>query len=205
MSLGGIVLCGGLSSRIGTAKALLPFGAETMLARVVRRLGAATARIVVVAARDQPLPPLPPEIIIVRDRQPVRGPLEGLRTGLAALDGSCDAAFLTGCDGPLLVPAFVRRLHDLLGEYDIAMPLVAGTHEPLSAIYRVRLLGLIDELLANRRAGPVELARRASTRLVSADELRQADSELDTLMDVDNPEDYQAALRRAGLSASSRE
>ena len=35
---GGIILCGGRSTRMGTSKALLPFGAETMLQRVVRLL-----------------------------------------------------------------------------------------------------------------------------------------------------------------------
>ena len=36
MRVGGIVLCGGRSSRMGSPKAWLPFGGEPMLARVVR-------------------------------------------------------------------------------------------------------------------------------------------------------------------------
>ena len=39
MTAGGIVLCGGKSTRMGRSKALLPFGPETMLQRVVRLLG----------------------------------------------------------------------------------------------------------------------------------------------------------------------
>ena len=60
LTAGGIVLCGGKSTRMGVAKAVLPFGPETMLQRVVRLLGTVVAPIVVVAARDQELPPLPP-------------------------------------------------------------------------------------------------------------------------------------------------
>ena len=46
MTAGGIVLCGGKSTRMGVAKATLPFGPETMLQRVVRLLGTAVSPIV---------------------------------------------------------------------------------------------------------------------------------------------------------------
>ena len=104
---GGIVLCGGKSTRMGVAKATLPFGPETMLQRVVRLLGTVVSPIVVVAARDQDLPVLPPDVIVTRDEREARGPLEGLRAGLKALPPAVDAAYVTSCDVPLLVPAFV--------------------------------------------------------------------------------------------------
>lgn len=69
----GIVLCGGHSRRMGVAKPLLPFGTESMLARVVRLLREAVSPVVVVAAADQELPPLPEGVRIVRDCHPDRG------------------------------------------------------------------------------------------------------------------------------------
>src|SRR6202043_2693954 len=77
MTAGGIVLCGGRSTRMGAPKASLPFGPETMLQRVVRLLGNVVAPIVVVAAREQILPELPDDAIITRDEREQRGPLEG--------------------------------------------------------------------------------------------------------------------------------
>ena len=59
--IGGIVLCGGRSSRMGRAKALLPVGDEVMLQRVVRRLAEQVSPIAVVAAADQELPDLSEE------------------------------------------------------------------------------------------------------------------------------------------------
>ena len=56
MAEAGIVLCGGKSTRMGSSKALLPFGSETMLQRVVRLLGEVVSPMVVVAAVDQELP-----------------------------------------------------------------------------------------------------------------------------------------------------
>lgn len=56
MNAGGIILCGGKSTRMGSPKALLAFGPETMLQRVVRLLVTVISPIVVVAAPQQSLP-----------------------------------------------------------------------------------------------------------------------------------------------------
>src|SRR5437660_11771326 len=109
----GVVLCGGHSSRMGRPKAWLPFGDELMLPRVVRLLSEAVSPIVVVAAPDQDVPPLPPEVSIVRDEEKSRGPLQGLAAGLEAVRGRADAAYLSSCDVPFLKPAFVGRLIEL--------------------------------------------------------------------------------------------
>src|SRR5665213_1866270 len=112
--IAGIVLCGGRSLRMGRSKALLAFGPETMLERVVRLLALAVERIVVVASSRQKLPPLPAGVCVVRDRRQRQGPLEGLAAGLAALDPDVEAVYVTGCDVPLLVPAFITRVASLL-------------------------------------------------------------------------------------------
>ena len=85
MRRGAIVLCGGKSTRMGLPKATMPFGDELMLTRVLRLLDPLVARIVVVAASGQELPPLPENVRLIRDRRPDRGPLEGLAAGLSAI------------------------------------------------------------------------------------------------------------------------
>jgi molybdopterin-guanine dinucleotide biosynthesis protein A len=69
MAEAGIVLCGGKSTRMGSSKALLPFGSETMLQRVVRLLGKVVSPLVVVAAVEQELPALPRDVIVARDER----------------------------------------------------------------------------------------------------------------------------------------
>src|SRR5262245_66061476 len=101
MRVGGIVLCGGKSSRMGRPKAWLPFGDEVMLQRVVRIVREVVEPVVVVAAPGQDVP-LPPEVEIVRDEVEGRGPLAGLAAGLTALEGKVDAAYLSSCDVPFL-------------------------------------------------------------------------------------------------------
>lgn len=201
MSCGGIVLCGGRSSRMGLPKLALPFGPERMLQRVLRLLRQAVPEIVVVAGRGQELPELPLDVQIVRDRREGRGPLEGLRVGLSALSEGREVAFVTGCDVPLLVPAFVARMIDLLGDGAIAVPVHDGRPCPLSAVYRRSVLGAIDSLLAADRLRLAFLFDLVPTRKVSAAELADVDPELATLHNLNYPSEYLEALARVGLSA----
>jgi molybdopterin-guanine dinucleotide biosynthesis protein A len=186
---------------MGLPKWALPFGAEKMLPRVIRLLGQVVRDIVVVAAPRQDLPDLPAAVRIVRDRREGRGPLEGLHAGLSALPAGCDAAYATGCDVPLLAPAFVARMIDLLGDRAIAVPDCGGRLHPLSAVYRRGVLAAIDSLLAADRLRTTLLFDMVSTRSVSAAEVADVDPELATLKNINSPIEYLDALARAGLAA----
>jgi molybdenum cofactor guanylyltransferase len=199
VTVGGVVLCGGKSTRMGVPKATLPFGPETMLQRVVRLLGEVVSPIVVVAARGQSLPPLPGEIAITRDEREAKGPLEGIRAGLSALPESIDAAYITSCDVPLLVPAFVERMIDLMGDHDIAVMEVDGFPHPLSAIYRRDTLPNVESLLAADRLRPVFLFDAVRTRRVKPEEMKVVDPDLRTVRNLNTPDDYRAALADAGI------
>ena len=195
----GIVLCGGRSTRLGSAKALLPFGAETMLQRVVRLLSTVASPLVVVAAPGQSLPDLPASVTVTRDEQEGRGPLEGLRAGLKALPVDAEIAYVTSCDVPLLVPAFVRRMVELLGDHDIAVMEIDGFPHPLSAVYRRRTLPRVEALLAADRLRPVFLFDAVRTRRVQPAELASVDPELLTLRNLNTRQDYLDALSTAGF------
>ena len=198
MAEAGIVLCGGKSTRMGSPKALLPFGSETMLQRVVRLLGEVVSPIVVVAAADQDLPALPRDVIVTRDEREARGPLEGLRAGLKALPPHLDAAYVTSCDVPLLIPNFVRQMLELAHGYDIAVMEIDGFTHPLSAVYRRTTLPFVEDLLANDRLRPAFLFELVKTRRVRPEEMT-ADPDLRTLRNLNTREDYQRALADAGL------
>jgi len=198
MAEAGIVLCGGKSSRMGSSKALLPFGSETMLQRVVRLLREVVSPIVVVAAVDQELPALPRDVIIARDEREARGPLEGLRSGLKALPEDVERAYVTSCDVPLLVPNFVSQMLDLARGYDVAVMEIDGFTHPLSAVYRRATLPFVDDLLAQDRLRPVFLFEAVKTRRVRPEEMT-ADPELRTLRNLNTREDYERALLEADL------
>ena len=199
---GGIVLAGGKSTRMGTSKALLPFGPETMLQRIVSILSGVVSPIVVVAAADQELPALPDEVIVTRDEREARGPLEGLRAGLKALPGDVDAAYVTSCDVPLLVPGFVTQMLDLARDHDVAVMEIDGFPHPLSAVYRRTTLPHVEDLLAHDRLRPVFLFERVKTRRVQPAEIT-SDPDLLTLRNLNTREEYEQALALAGLPSGA--
>jgi molybdopterin-guanine dinucleotide biosynthesis protein A len=195
ISAGGIVLCGGQSKRMGRPKAWLPFGGETMLERVVRLMSEVVAPIVVVAAPDQEVPPLHEGVLLTRDEEKGKGPLQGLSAGLQALSGKVDAAYLSSCDVPLLRPAFVGRMLDLLGDHAICVPYVDGFHHPMAAVFRTEIVGKVHELLANNRLRPVFLFETVSTRIVETKELVDVDPGLLSLRNLNTPSDYEEAMK----------
>ena len=193
--IGGVVLCGGQSSRMGRPKAWLPFGDELMLPRGVRLLAEVVKPIVVVASPDQNLPFLPPEIEIVHDAQRGRGPLQGLVSGLEALRGRADAAYVSSCDVPFLQAAFVRRSIELLGDFVICVPEVGGYRHPLAAVYRIEVADVAARLLASDRLRSSLLFEEAATRFVRAKELADVDPTFQTLRNLNAMSDYEAAVR----------
>ena len=197
--VGGIVLCGGKSSRMGRPKLALPFGSELMLQRVVRILGDVVSPIAVVAAPEQELPPLPDNVLIARDEQEYLGPLAGLAAGLHTLRPHVEAAYASSCDAPLLRPEFVQAMIAALGEHDLAIPRDGRFHHPLAAVYRTRLEDDVRALIAAGQMRPVFLLERCRAREIDVDELRAADPNLDSLRNTNTPEEYEASLRAAGF------
>lgn len=198
-STGGIVLCGGLSSRMGQPKAWLPFGPELMLPRVVRIIGEVVSPIVVVAAVGQEVPPLPPTVQIVRDEYDTAGPLAGLAAGLAALSSTATAAYVSSCDVPLLRPEFVRKMIAHLGNAAVAIPRENSLHHPLAAVYRTDLAPKVRELLATGERRLMHLVNSVNSHIIDVEELRSADPQLQSLRNINSPEDYAAALHEAGF------
>ncbi len=199
MQTGGMILCGGHSTRMGLPKLTLPFGPELMLQRIVRILREVVEPIVVVRAADQELPPLPPEVIVTEDRRASRGPLEGMQAGLLAARGIVESVYATSCDAPLLKPEFVQTMIDLKGDYEIAVPVRDRFHFPLAAVYSVELTETIQKQLDADQLRPRFLFDLVNTLRVPCDELEKVDAGLESLQNLNRAEDYFAALALAGF------
>jgi molybdopterin-guanine dinucleotide biosynthesis protein A len=188
---------------MGTSKALLEWHGTTLLRRVVGVLLRTADPVVVVHAPGQELPVLPAAVERAVDAAPGRGPLEGIAAGLRAVAGRADVAFVSSTDVPLLHPAFVARVVASLGDADVAVPEVDGRLHPLAGAYRVSLLPAVEELLAADRLRPAFLYDAVATRRLSRDELladprvRAGDPELDSLRNLNTPEDDRAAAAAA--------
>ncbi|WP_437206766.1 molybdenum cofactor guanylyltransferase [Planctomicrobium sp. SH664] len=195
-SVGGIVLCGGRSSRMGTPKHLLAFGAETAVARVARIVGGAVSPVVVVAATDQQLPQLPAGVLVARDPETHQGPLAGLLTGLQALPSGLEAIYLTSADMPLQTARFIRGVASRLrGDVEVVVPHDGTFPAPLAAVYRTSLCDEIQSLLDRGERSLRSLLATCRVSLLPAAQLDVIDPGLHSLRNMNTPDDYAGLLQ----------
>ncbi|TKK87819.1 molybdenum cofactor guanylyltransferase [Herbidospora galbida] len=200
----GIVLAGGRSTRMGQPKAWLEWHGSTLLYRAAAILARTVdGPVVVVAAPGQELPPLPSNVSVVEDPVEGLGPMQGLAVGLAAVADRAETAFVCSTDMPFLHPAFVRRVLRALPEgTDVALPVARGFRQPLAAGYRTALAGLVRDLLAEGDLRPgmlfkhCEVAQLDDERLLADAELSRRDPELESVVNVNSPDDYAVARDR---------
>jgi len=197
---GAIVLVGGQSSRMGRPKEALDFGGIPLLTRIVIELKRRFDEIVIVAApvsTGQPRIEIP-GLKIVHDETAFAGPLDALRRGLDTLDHG--VAFVCSCDLPLLNSNVAMELVAMLDDFDAVIPEVGGKLQPLHAAYRKQCARAIETLAPSGEKRLTVAARSINARRVDENELRRIDPELRSFFNVNTPEDYQRALKLAGLA-----
>jgi molybdopterin-guanine dinucleotide biosynthesis protein A len=180
---------------MGTAKEWLTIGNEHLLQRVVRIVGGIVRPVVVASRRGQPLPVLRPDVEVVYDAIENAGPLAGMAAAFEALAGRCEAAFVVSCDHPLLKPAFITRLIELLGDHPAVVPSHEGRSYPLVAVYRLNSRPLLAELLARGEHRVHAFAERCGAHVVSSADLADVDPTMDSLRNVNDRESYERAMR----------
>jgi molybdopterin-guanine dinucleotide biosynthesis protein A len=209
----GVVLAGGRSTRMGRPKANLEWHGSTLLHRVTGIVGRAVdGPVIVVRAPDQELPELPPGVRVVDDAAEGRGPLQGLAAGLAAVREEAEVAYVSSTDVPLLHPAFVTAVLRAAAapDVDVALPVVHGYRHPLAAAYRTSLVENVERLIAEDRMRPAFLFDESRVRelteedLLRDTDLADADPELLSVLNLNEPDDYARARGRAAPSVTVR-
>jgi molybdopterin-guanine dinucleotide biosynthesis protein A len=186
----GVVLAGGASARMGTAKAAIPWGEGTLLSRAVGALRPAVGRVVVVRAPGQALPPLPGDVAVVEDARPGRGPLEGLLAGLRTL-GPGEVAFALAVDLPFADAGAAAAVVAALGSgADAAVPRAGGRPQPLCAAYRAEVAPAAAALLDAGRPRMADLLAAIRVTWVEAAALPRGAA---SLVNVNTPEELAAA------------
>jgi molybdenum cofactor guanylyltransferase len=184
-SLGGILLAGGQSRRMGRDKALLPWNGQPLIAHIADQMRPCVETLIVGAndaARYAFL-----GLRIVPDREPGQGPLMGLASCLAA--SRQELNLVVGCDMPWITPPLVAALLAQAADHDAVVPRSAAGPEPLCALYRQSCLPAAEALLARgaRRLG--DLLATVRVRWIAAEDLPGTQWQ----RNLNTPEDYQAA------------
>lgn len=187
---------------MGFPKHELWFDGKTFLESVAQSVDQVAQPIVVVIGHsEKPPAALPDNVRLLRDERADLGPLEGIRTGLAALEDRVDHAFVTSCDAPNLRPQLIRKLFRRMGQHDAIVPRAGDRIYGMTAIYRTAVHTKIEEIYASgvsRRVSTLQAAVNALA--VPLDELKDVDPDLESFTNVNTADAYFSLLKRHGMT-----
>lgn len=157
--LGGAVLAGGTSRRMGRDKAFIRIGGSSLVERAVAVLRAGGAAPVVVVGGDTirirglGLDP-------VADEHPGAGPLGGILTALRHLD--TPIVIVMACDHLGPTAEAVRAVVAALGSADVAVPVSEGVEQWLHSAWRRDAMWEVERAFTEGCRAPRELGTRLS-------------------------------------------
>jgi len=189
VGVGGIVLAGGASARLGQDKALVEVAGRTLVERVVDVLCSLVSEIVLVTPSPERLAWL--GLPVVGDVYPGIGTLGGLHAGLSAIENPY--GLVVGCDMPFLNRSLLTYMISQRGDAEVIMPQVGRFYEPLHALYARSALPVLEERI---RAGERRIRQACEglrTRYILEDEIAAFDPDHLSFFNVNTPEDLERA------------
>jgi molybdenum cofactor guanylyltransferase len=158
------VLAGGLSRRMGAAKAAVELAGRPLISYPLRAAAEAGLPALVVAKSDSELPPL--QAPIVREPDSPRHPLCGVLAALRHAGGR--AVLAVACDMPFLSARLLAWMAEM-GEATVVT--VDGRTQPLPALYSQATRPALEQALARGDSLRAALAL-ARARAIDEHELR---------------------------------
>jgi len=193
--LGALILSGGHSRRMGQDKADLSLGEWTMLEHIIHRISPMSSIVVVVGKQAAQVKGRFPKVVFLEDEFPERGPLEGMRVGLRYLQESCQFAWVTPCDCPLVSLPLIQNMVSLAAGYDAVVAEIGSRICGIPAVYRpASVVETIESLLAEQQGSVRGLVSQLKTKWVDEAFVRSIDPQLYSFFNVNTPEDYQRLL-----------
>jgi molybdopterin-guanine dinucleotide biosynthesis protein A len=157
MTLTALLIAGGRSRRMGVEKATVLVAGKPLWQRQLGLLSAMRPTALWISARTTP-PWCPPEIEIVTDQAPSRGPLSGVAAGLHRLETS--HLLVLAIDLPQMTSEHLLKLCSLARPGSGVIPLQSDYLEPLCAIYPVEALAAAEETLNSDKASLQTFAQK---------------------------------------------
>lgn len=183
-------------------KAFLLVGGITIIEREIRALGSVFNELLVVANDTRPYAGLGVRAIPDPERfRAYGGPLTGLYGGLLA--ASNDYVFLAACDMPFIEPGLARWMAGQRDGHEVVIPRVKGLAEPLFGLYKKTAIPIIESALIHGTRKLQDALRLLDVRYVDEDEMRVYDRQLNSLTNVNTPDELaraeETALNLSGL------
>lgn len=197
MRLFGVILAGGMGSRLGGAdKALMPLGGVPLLAHAMARLSPQVERLAL-SANGDPARFARFGLPVLADALPDHpGPLAGVLAGLDwAAEAGADAVVSVAVDTPFFPGDLAEQLAGGIGAAPVAVAASLGRRHPASGLWRVALRPELRLALATgvRRLGVFADGMGAAV-------VRCPVRRIDPFLNINTPDDLERAdaLCRAG-------
>jgi molybdenum cofactor guanylyltransferase len=191
-TIGAFILAGGKSSRMGRAKALLPFAGKSLIVRVVQ-LAESVAEAPIIVGPPEEFTAL--GFRVIADERANLGPLGGILTALRNTQREWN--LILGCDLPFLTPEWLTFLvaRAANSNADAVIPVNERGYEPLCAMYRKRAAGTIG-VAVERGVRKITdgLANLTLARIEPA-EWKAFDQHGRLFKNINTPADYAEACR----------
>ena len=188
-----IILAGGKSLRLGHDKVLETIGNRNLLQQVISRINSLCRDIIIVTSRERTMPQSisHPGVRIVTDTFPGKGPLGGIYTGLTTSNSVYN--LVVACDMPFLNQALLQHMMQLADDFDVVVPRVENTVEPLHAIYSKSCLAPIEDMIKQGNLVINQLLNLVRVRYVDAEEIDRFDPEHLSLFNINTKADLDRA------------
>lgn len=196
MNIAGIILAGGLGTRMGhMKKAFMQVGGKSILDRLLAVYAPLFPEIIISAREAEDFSAY--EYPVAVDRFEARSSLTGIHAGLDAMTAS--HGFFAACDAPFLQTGLVERLlAEVSPDDDVVIPLKEdGYREPLCAVYSKRCLIHVAEQLGREDFKIIRFFDKVRVKEVPVATLRAGDPELYSFYNVNRPEELAEAERLA--------
>jgi molybdopterin-guanine dinucleotide biosynthesis protein A len=186
----GIVLSGGENRRMGTDKAFLRVAGMPMIEHVLRALRSSVDRIIIVT--NSPGAYASYDVVVTTDACDKRGPLTGIYSGL--LRSPDEYNVVVACDMPFLNSRLLTYLLNVAEGHDITLPKIGESIEPLHAVYRKRLVPLIEERLKSDQRQIRGMFSGLRMRFVTEEEIDRFDPRKRSFINLNTPEEYEEVI-----------
>jgi molybdopterin-guanine dinucleotide biosynthesis protein A len=195
--IGGAILAGGESSRMGENKAFIRVGGVPIIERVIVRLQPVVDELAIIT--NSPAEYAHLDLPAHTDILPGKAALGGLYTAIERI--STPYTFVISCDQPFLNTALLRYLAELRTGYDVVVPLNReGYPQSMHALYGKACAGPIRQRLDEDRLKVIGFFPDVRVRAIGADEIDAIDPERWSFINVNTPDDLAVARQHAALT-----
>ncbi len=185
LTAGGIILSGGLNSRIGLNKAFLEISGKKIIERTVLLFKEIFEETIIVT--KNPLIYQDLDVRITTDVQDITGSLMGVYSGL--LSATSEYNFIVACDMPLINEDVARYLINKSSRYDAVIPFCQGRLQPLHAVYSKRCIKPLEDLINSGHMRITRLFEKVKSRKVEEEELKKIDPDFKSFININTKED----------------